>query len=157
MIIVADSSALIALATCDALHLLDALFEVIRVPQKVFEECIVENKSQSEKLAVYLQGKVLPIAHANNLQLPSNLGQGEIEAMALYLQMQADYLLVDDNRARKVAELNQIKIIGSLGLLVIAKNKGIITSVSPFLDVLADSFLYINPALLAKVKAVAGE
>jgi uncharacterized protein len=157
MIIVADSSALVALATCDALHLLDALFEVVRVPQKVFDECIVENKLQAEKLAIYLQDKILPITPTNTLQLPSNLGQGEIEAMTLYLQTQADYLLIDDNRARKVAELNQINIIDSLGLLVIAKNKGAISSISPFLDILANSLLYINPTLLAQVKVMAGE
>ncbi len=106
MIIIADTSALVALATCEALDLLDVLFEVVRVPQKVFDECIVENKSQSGKLIAYLQDKVLPVTHTNNLQLPSNLGQGETDAMTLYLQMQADYLLIDDNRARKVAELN---------------------------------------------------
>jgi predicted nucleic acid-binding protein len=44
-----------------------------------------------------------------------------------------------------------------LGLLVIAKNKGIITTISPFLDLLADSLLYINPKLLAQVKVMAGE
>ena len=44
MLIIADSSALVALATCNTLYLLDVLFENVRVPQKVFEECSIENK-----------------------------------------------------------------------------------------------------------------
>ena len=38
MLIIADSSSLIALATCDALELLPHLFEAIQVPQAVYEE-----------------------------------------------------------------------------------------------------------------------
>ncbi|MBK9498546.1 MAG: hypothetical protein IPO06_04020 [Leptospiraceae bacterium] len=41
---------------------------------------------------------------------------GGLEAMTLYKQLMANWLLVDDRRARKIAEVNQIKIIGSLGV-----------------------------------------
>jgi predicted nucleic acid-binding protein len=44
MLIVADTSALLALASCDSLSFLDILFEEVRVPSAVFEECAVPGK-----------------------------------------------------------------------------------------------------------------
>lgn len=46
MLIVADSSALVALATCDALELLAALYDDVKVPQAVFDEVTISGKLQ---------------------------------------------------------------------------------------------------------------
>ncbi len=72
------------------------------------------------------------------------LGRGELEAMALYKQLQADYLLIDDRRARKVAQFNQITITGSQGILLLAKQQGFITHVKPFLEQLRTSNIRIS-------------
>ena len=56
---------------------------------------------------------------------------GETEAMLLYKQLAADKLLIDDKRGRKVAKINQISTIGSLGVLLVAKEKGLIVEVAP--------------------------
>ena len=75
MLIIADSSALIALAICDALTLLDQLFKEIKVPRAVFEEVTVENKQASAKLRAYLNDKIIElvtrkrITHAQVAQL----------------------------------------------------------------------------------------
>ena len=61
------------------------------------------------------------------------LGQGEIEAMALYKQLSADALLIDDHRARVIAEHNHIHCIGALGILLIAMQNGVIEKVAPYL------------------------
>lgn len=157
MIIVADSSALIALATCDALQLLVELFDSVVVPKKVYEECIIEDKNQASILKDFLLDKVDERISNYPLQLPTNLGMGETEAMLLYFELKADYLLMDDNRARKAAKLNQINVIGSLGLLLIAKQAGKIDRVSSYLDKLAKSNLYIDTELLMKVRQLANE
>jgi hypothetical protein len=60
MLIVADSSALVALALCDGLELLSRLFAEIRVPQAVYDEVIVEGKPAAQMLQNYLKGKVMP-------------------------------------------------------------------------------------------------
>jgi uncharacterized protein len=54
MLIIADSSALVALAVCDGLPLVDRLFEAVKVPQAVFDEVIVEGKPAAEVLRAYL-------------------------------------------------------------------------------------------------------
>ena len=157
MIIVADTSALIALSVCKSLDLLEKLFEKVVVPQSVFKECIIKNKSQSEQLYKFLKDKIETIDKTLFLNLPSNLGQGEISSMLLYKKLNADFLLIDDNRARKIAKYNDINIIGSLGILLLAKNQNLIEKISPFIEILEKSDLYISQKLLLKVKRLANE
>ncbi len=54
MIIVADASPLVALAVCDCLHILENLFEEVKVAQAVYDEVTVKNKPSANKLKEYL-------------------------------------------------------------------------------------------------------
>jgi len=69
----------------------------------------------------YLQGKIVSVLLNNVVITGAGLGQGELEAMVLYKSICSDYMLVDDNRARKVAKLNKINVTGSQGILLLAK------------------------------------
>lgn len=157
MLIVADSSALIALAICDGLPLLDHLFKEVKVPQVVFEEVDIKGKPAAEALRPYLIGKTVPVDFTNMVITSGKLGRGELEAMALYKTLHADYLLVDDKRARKVARLNQITITGSQGVLLFAKHEGLISQVKPFLNQLRASDIHISERLIQKTFQLANE
>lgn len=157
MLVVADSSALVALATCQCLELLDQLFDEVKVPQTVFDEVIVEGKPLAEILRQYLAGKVIEVDLANFVINIGGLGRGELEAMALYKQLHADYLLIDDKRARKIALLNHITITGSQGILLLAKQEGLIPLVKPFIDQLRDSDIHISEQIIKKTLELAGE
>lgn len=157
MLIIADSSALVALALCDGLDLLDQLFDTIQVPQAVYDEVIVKGKPAAQTLHTYLQGKVVPVSLAHVVITGGGLGQGEIEAMALYKATHADYLLIDDTRARKVARLNHITITGSLGILLLAKHRDIISHVKPYLDQLRQTNIRISERLLQRTLTLAKE
>ena len=85
------------------------------------------------------------------------LGRGEIEAMAPYKQVSADALLIDDHRARVIAEHNQINCIGALGLLLIAKQNRMISEVAPYIQKLRQSSIYYGDDLLNRVLKLAGE
>jgi len=61
MLIIADTSALITLATCNGLRWLDNLFEKIQVPQAVYNEAIKQGKPQAKRLSDYLADKIMPI------------------------------------------------------------------------------------------------
>lgn len=157
MLIVADSSALVALALCGGLELLDRLFDEIQVPQTVYNEVIVKGKPAAQTLQTYLQGKVVPVSLANVVITGGGLGQGEIEAMVLYKVAHANYLLVDDNRARKVARLNHITITGSQGILLLAKHRGLISYVKPYLDQLRHTNIRISERLIQRTLTLANE
>jgi len=65
--------------------------------------------------------------------------------------------LIDDNRARKVAKYNQIKVIGSVGILLQAKKQNLIKKVSFYLERLEDSGLFIDKELILEIKKLANE
>ena len=85
------------------------------------------------------------------------LGQGELEAIALYQYKKADFLLIDDRRAKSFARLNGINVIGSLGVLILAKEKGYIDSIRRDLEKLKESSLFISQSLIDRVLYEVGE
>lgn len=79
MIVIADSSALVALSLCQSLQLLDRLFGDIFVPKSVYEEVIFKGKPEAEALDEYLQMKVKSVSMENYpVQNTANLGRGEL-------------------------------------------------------------------------------
>lgn len=157
MLIIADSSALIALATCDGLDLILQVFDDIRVPKAVYQEVVVDGKPQSVALEAFLTGRVEEVNMAHWVLAAGGLGQGELEAMALYKQLSADALLIDDHRARTIAEHNQIKCIGALGMLLLAKQRGKVDRILPYIEKLRPSLIRYEDELLNRVLKLAGE
>jgi len=158
MIAVADSSALIALAVCDALKILEKLFKELKVPQTVFNEVIIKGKPEATSLQIFLSEKIVHVDLTSLVITSSGIGRGELEAMALYKILKADYLIIDDKRARRVARLNNINLAGSQGILLLAKHKkGIISNVKPFLDRLRVSNIHISDRMIKRTLQLADE
>jgi predicted nucleic acid-binding protein len=157
MILVADASALIALATCKSLPLLDKLFGSVIVPEQVFLEVTTTGKPLADSLSEYLKDKIHKVDLENFVYLDAFADSGETSAMLLYKQLQADYLLIDDKRGRKVAAINKINTIGSMGVLLQSKRAGHIEEIAPLLDLLTDSPVYVGPDLIQTVLELAGE
>ena len=157
MLIVADSSALIALATCDGLDLILKIYEDIKIPEAVYAEIVAPEKPQSDVLGAFLANRVVPVDISRLVLTAGGLGRGEVEAMALYKQLSADALLIDDQRARVIAEHNHINCIGALALLLLAKQRGKISEVASYVQKLRQSSIYYGDELLDKVLKLAGE
>mgnify|MGYP003449591678 FL=1 len=157
MLVIADSSALIALATCDGLELLLQVYDDIKVPEAVYAEIVAPEKLQSDALGSFLSERVIKVDITRWVLTAGGLGRGEIEAMALYKQLSADALLIDDHRARTIAEHNQINCIGALGFLLIAKQLGKVTRIAPYIQKLRTSSIYYGDTLLDRVLNLAGE
>jgi predicted nucleic acid-binding protein len=157
MLVVADTSALVALAAADALSLLDLLFEELRVPSAVSRECTVSGKPEADQLQAYLAGRISDVDLKELVIAVAGLGQGELEAMALYKRIHADCLLIDDARARKVARLNGIEVIGSLGVLLEAKRSGHIKKIRPLVSSIQAAGVHYSADLIAEALRLAGE
>ena len=157
MILIADSSALIALSVCNSLDLLEKVFGSVLVPEAVYLETTQPDKKEAQKLKAFLQDKVRHVEMHSYVFLDAFADVGETEAMLLYKQLSADKLLIDDQRGRKVAKINRISTIGSLGVLLFAKEQGLITAVSPLLKQIENSDIYLSPKLMATVLELAKE
>ncbi len=152
--IIGDSSALIALAIIDKLELLENLYKNLYIPQAVYDEVTEIGRPQSDKLKLFLDNRIKRV-ELNITKL--GLGLGELEAITLYKNLNADVLLIDDNRAKKYAILNGIKVIGSLGILIKAKEEGYIKKIKPFLEELQKSEIFISDKLIVKVLVICDE
>ena len=157
MLVIADSSALIALSICNCLELLEKLFGEVKIPESVFDEIGQQGKPEAELLRTYLDGKIANVDRTSVVVSAGGLGRGELDAMALCKQLNADYLLIDDKRARKIAQLNGIAIMGSLGVLLLAKQEGQLSSIKPAINKLQNSDLHFSDRLIKKALLMAGE
>lgn len=158
MIVIADSSALVALSTCESLWVLDKLFDEVKVPQAVFEEVIISNKPQAQTLRIYLEDKVESVDLSQVVIKNANrLGKGELEAIGLAISLSADMLFIDDAKAKKIASLNQIEVIGTLGILLLAKQQNLLNELKPLIELLTDSNIYISKPLVKHVLTLADE
>ncbi len=157
MILIADSSALIALASCSSLSLLDALYKQVSIPQEVYDEVAVKGKQFSEELKSYLKDKIVQVDLDEFIISDDSLDLGELSAMVLYKKMKAHLLLVDDKKGRRIARLNDIKIIGSLGVLLLAKSKSLISEIKPFIIQMKKSEIHLAEEIVNYALRVAKE
>ena len=93
----------------------------------------------------------------NFIYLDGNADAGETEAMLLYKQKLADKLLIDDKRGRRIAKINGINTIGSLGILLSAKQSGLISKIKPQIEDIAASRIYLTQSLIEVVLEIADE
>ena len=136
MIVVSDSSPLVALSFIRQLDLLQQLYGQVLVPEAVWQELLagqshpgrdaVLNATWIERRSV--QNRQLVIALFQDLDL------GESEAIALAVETNADLLIVDERLGRRSAQHFGLNIIGVIGVLIDAKHHGLIAEVKPYLD-----------------------
>jgi len=158
MIVVCDSSPLVALSVLDSLYLLDNLFKEVIVPISVFDELTVARKPEAQSIAVWAQGKVVAATDKRLMQsFGLMLDAGESEAMTLYFEKNADFLLIDEKKGRRIAAYNKINVVGTLGILLLAKQKDLIKAVKPLLNRLQQSYIRISEELYLKALALAKE
>jgi hypothetical protein len=86
------------------------------------------------------------------------LDLGEAEAIILADNLHADWLLIDEALGRNIAKLHGLHIVGLLGVLLLAKQKGFITEVKPLPDDLINKARFrVSDELYQKILHSAGE
>lgn len=149
-IVIADSGPIFSLTLIDKLNLLDELFDDVMIPNAVWEEITkISNHSYYNKIYTYFYNKVQKIAPGNNITF--NIGYGESESLILYDEINADFLLIDDKKARHVAEIKGINCIGTIGLLMKAKKMNKIIELKPYFQYFIQNKRYYSVDLLNKV------
>jgi len=149
-LVIADSGSIFSLAVIGKLELFNHLFDSIKIPLAVWEE-ITLNKTtnQYQRIHSFFQDKIQEIAGFNDLSFL--MDYGESESVILYKELQADFLLIDDKKARKIAENFGIKCIGTIGILSLAKDKKIISELRPLFKVLLKNKRFYSIALLNSI------
>ena len=152
MPVVSNSSPLIALARIQRLNLLPAIFESVLIPAAVAREIRPSVPAVPAWLQVRAPAAPLP-GHVSRRRL----GDGELEAIALAIELNADPIIIDDRPARHLAEASGLNVIGTLGLLLGARRVGLIDRIRPELDSLLKTSFFLSPELYNELLRSAGE
>ena len=145
MTVVSNTSPLIALEHLGDLDLIPKVLGCgILIPPAVVREFA------SEKLPVWVEVGSLKYPIGSKI-LHASLGAGESEALCLAIELGADLLLLDDKAARRLAAALSLPILGTLGLLLKAKEAGFVSEIRPKLAALRDLPFHIAPKLYEAV------
>ena len=87
----------------------------------------------------------------------ANLDLGEAEVLALGEETDARLLIIDEEKGRRFAQRLGFSVIGTLGVLLLAKDEGHLDQVGPVVEAVQGVGLYLKPSLVAKVLELAGE
>ena len=89
--------------------------------------------------------------------LSAALGPGESEAISLALELSAEWLILDELKGRRLAEILGLPVMGTLGVLLYCKNRGFLPVIRPLVNDLVNTGFYVAPDLYEKVLVDAGE
>jgi predicted nucleic acid-binding protein len=126
---VINASPLIVLFKSEQADLLPQLFSDLRLPRAVYDEIIATKDDRAAQQVP--QTTWLPIVEivTHPIIAAWDLGAGESAVLSFALANPTYRAIVDDTAARRCAQTLGIKTLGSGGLIVLAKRRGLITSV----------------------------
>lgn len=149
--VVSNSSPLIALERIEHLHLLPDLFEKVVIPSAVKLEVFGNRPLPEWAEEIAIKQALTPRMAA------ARLGPGEREAIALALELNAEELLLDDLAARRLATSLGVPMIGTLGLLLRAQQRGLVPQVKPLLEALRQHGFHISARMFEGILLAATE
>jgi len=156
---IVNTSPLVFLYRIGALEWLTKLFGEIWVPSAVAHE-LEEGQRRGydvPKPSNYTWLRVIDPRAIPSEWLMLDLGPGEIAAMALGLEDPSRIVLLDDARAREIAEAAGLKVWGTLKILLEAKSRGLTETVAPLIKRLADNGMWISDDIRQRILTLAGE
>ena len=147
---VADSSPLIFLADAMLLDLLPRLASRIVVPSAVLRE--IQGHGHEDKAATsvafldWLETVEVPEIHP--VVRARGIGLGESSVLSWAAGNPPSVALLDDLAARRLAVTLEIPVRGTLGLILTARQRGLIPAARPILERLRDAGMYLSDKVL---------
>lgn len=158
MRVVLDAGPVIHLSWLHRLDLLSALFDEVLLPLAVRDEVLAapEGTLGLDDIRVALHRSDLTVhavsaVQARQASLQTSLGAGEAEAIDLAVALSADFLISDDASARRAASDRGLAVTGTLGVLKLARERGLIDSVLPSALDLQRLGLWVSNALIEEI------
>ena len=161
MILVFNASPLIVLAKAGLWDRFVTLGDVVVIPRAVRDEVIrVDNPTDAAR--IWLEAPSCPISHpavppASPFLAAWDFGAGEAAVITLTENTPGAIAVLDDLAARRCAQAHGIEVIGTLGLVLLAKKRGLIPNVGESLAAIVAAGLFISHHHLTAIRHQAGE
>ena len=153
--VIVNSTPLISLIALDKLDILRDLYSEIIIPTAVYDEISVkDNFTLSQHDWIKIKEITNEVAKG---AFTAALHEGEVEVLILAKEISADLVIIDDGLARKHAKYLGIKLTGTIGVLLKAKEKGIIKYLKPYLDKLIENNFYISENIYNEILKLTDE
>jgi predicted nucleic acid-binding protein len=150
--VVSNTSPLNYLILIEAIEVVPRLYECVIIPPSVYQE--LRAPETPEVVRSWIE------RHPDWLEISSETGSadselaslhaGEREAISLALHLRADALLIDERQGRNEAERREMKVIGTIGVLVSAHQRGLL-DIHSSLSRSRQTTFHVSPKLLASV------
>lgn len=157
--VVCDASPLQYLHQLGLLDLLRAQYGAVTVPLAVVSELRAGAARGIDLPALESLDWVIcrRVAGGPLLPLVTDLGAGEREVLALAVESPGSLVVLDDAVARRYARLLGLRLTGTLGVLLKAKDTGRLPALAPVLDKLQALRFWIDPATRAAILRLSRE
>lgn len=158
-IVIADAGPLIAFARVQQLGLLAQMFERVLVTDEVIAECTVRpDFAESQAIQAAFKNQLLHrcTAPASQFESALHVDAGEASAIAVAIELGCG-VLMDDKAGRRMAKNFGVSAIGTVGVLVLAKQKKLIPAVKPILEQLTLTAYFLGDDLISNALLAAGE
>lgn len=156
---VCNAGPLIGLARIELAWLPFRLFPEVIVPEEVRRELLAgESPDRLQLEEVLEQARIHPCQDRPDRLLHAQLDTGEASVISAALELGLSSVILDERKARRIAShVYGLQVKGTAGLLVEAKDRGMIETVMPYLTGMIQGGYFLGPNLVAACKAAAGE
>lgn len=153
-VVIADAGPLIAFAGIDRLAILRHLFSDICVTESVRDECLAKDGVDAQRIARSIKDGWLVVLAPGRPSVPlsPSLGVGESDSIRFALEAREDSLVtMDDRLARRYALRKGLNIVGTVRLLDLAEQRGLIESAERCIHEMSSFGYRVSMDLLTKI------
>jgi len=156
--VISNTTPILSLLKISKLDLLKELYEKVTIPFAVFQE--IENgkeKQYYQDLTLLSWIEIAEIKNPESRAYFTDLDSGEAEVLILAKEQNADLVIMDEIMGRRFAKQLEFNLTGTIGILLKAKEKGLINSVSELLTELTEKGTWLNPKLISSIRKLSKE
>ena len=140
----------------DVLHKLYGKITIPKAAEKELEKGHIQGEDVPQ-LADYPWIEIISVSTPEYLNLIVDLGPGESEVLAIATSHPLALVILDDKLGRRIAEMQGFRLTGTAGVLLRAKEKGLIPAVKPAMEKLLSLNFRLKPDLVKAILELAGE
>lgn len=167
-VIIADASPLIALSRINHIHLIRELFGEVVITEIVRDEILAGGHADSLPVKDAIEAGWMVLVEAADLEEIDDksvslggLDAGEKSSLQLALARKSDsqsvLLIIDEVKGRRAALNLSLELIGSAGIIALAKRKGLVQEAGTLLTEMKDSGYYLSDSVVDMALKIAGE